>query len=135
MKQKLSFDSTTDISIEDAKKAAQDEFPGMNFSNVVDKIELERILNEAGEILFVEVDQDDQINLALENERILSAQIASRAGTMECDVDPPPFSTKELDADLWTSHLNFQIQFSLTTMILLNLKLSFKRFWMNSTDL
>lgn len=100
MNQKVAFDSTTDISLDDAKTAAQVEFPTLNLNGIVDKISLERVLRESELLLFVDVDQDVQTNAALQSEKDLSAQIKEASSTIECPIDPPPFSSQDLDADM-----------------------------------
>jgi hypothetical protein len=96
----LAFSHTLDFPYETALALAKEKFPDLDYSNVNTSRDLDTLLLEAGEILYVDIDFDKQSReaIALENEtaKIVEAQI----GVLECPEDGVPlvYTQEELDA-------------------------------------
>jgi hypothetical protein len=99
MKQKVSFNSSTDIPFLEALASAKLSFPDTDFSSVKTAVDLEDKINSIGQTLYVEIDTDGPVNAALANEAALKDETAKQVDSIECEIPPPVFTEADLNMD------------------------------------
>lgn len=95
MKQKVAFNSLTDITLREALALAVDSFPTEDFSGINTAIELENKINSMDQTLYVDIDTDRPVIAALEAEAELKAQVDADVDSLNCDIPP----TTDITAD------------------------------------
>lgn len=96
----LAFSHTLDFPYETALAMAKEKFPELNYSDVHTARDLDMLLLEAGEILYVDVDFDKQSRDAIELENETAKVVDAQIGVLECPEDGVPlvYTQDELDA-------------------------------------
>jgi len=107
MKQIVSFNSSTDIDLNSALNAAKSSFPNEDFNGIKTLEELEIKINTLEQTLYVEIDTDKALNIALANEKALKEVIDENVANFYCPIPPPEFTEEDLKEDLCDSPPEF----------------------------
>lgn len=83
----VAYNHTVNFPFDEALDRVRISFPDIDLSGAATPIDLERILMDAGEVLYVEVDFDEQIISTTANEKTLEESIAAEVGVLDCPDD------------------------------------------------
>lgn len=96
----VAFSHIIDFPFETALALSKERFPALDYSQVKTARDLDMLLLEAEEVLYVDVDTDKQNREAIAAEEIEAKKVESHIGIVECPEDGVPlvYTQEELDA-------------------------------------